>query len=70
MLQFPRGVGLGVDVGNFLQLQASFQAHGVVHAPADEEHVMGTGIFGGKPLNALLVLQHPLDLSGDGLQLV
>ena len=30
MLQFAGGVGLGMNVGDFLQLETAFQTHGVV----------------------------------------
>ena len=40
VLQLAGGVGLGVDVGDLLQLQAALQRQGVVQVPPDEEHIL------------------------------
>ena len=70
MLQLAGGVSLGMDVADLLHLQAALQADGVIHTPADEEHILGIGEFGGKPLNSFLILQHPFNLLRQRLQLL
>ena len=40
MLQLAGGVGLGVDIRNFLQFQAALQRQGVVQIAADEEDLL------------------------------
>ena len=62
VLQFARGVSLGMDIADFLHLQAAFQADRVIQPPADEEDVMRVGHLGGEPLQPFLFLQDPRDL--------
>ena len=69
MFELAGGVGLGVDVADLLHLETSFQADGVVQTAPNEEDVVGVGVLAGEPLDALLVLQHPLNLFRQGLQL-
>ncbi len=37
MLQFPGGVGFGVDVGNFLEFEGAFHGDGIVHAASEKQ---------------------------------
>ena len=69
VLQLSGGVGLGVDVADFLHFQAALQADGIVQPSADEEDILCGDLLGGKPLNPRLVLQQPLHFSGQGFQL-
>ena len=62
MLELARGVGLGVNVGNFLEFEGSLQRRGVIDIAADEVHVARVEILGSKELNILLVLQHFVNL--------
>ena len=57
MLELAGGVGLGVDVGDFLELEASLQAGGAVQVPADEEHVPVVEILGGVVLDGGHILR-------------
>ena len=41
MLQLTSGIGLGMDIGNLLELQAALQASGVIHMTANEIGVLG-----------------------------
>ena len=70
MLELSGGVGLGVDVGDLLELQGSLQADGVVDIPADEKDGFVVEVDGGIVLDGLPVLQHPLHLGGEGEQLL
>ena len=36
MLQFAGGVGFGVDVGNFLELERAFHGDGIMHAAPEK----------------------------------
>ena len=40
VLELARGVGLGVDVADLLQLQRAFERDRIVHAAAEEERVL------------------------------
>ena len=59
VLELTGRVRLRVDIADLLELEAAFQADGVIDAAADEEDVVGAGVLGSKPLDALLVLQTP-----------
>ena len=48
MLHLAGGEGLRVDIADLLEFQAALQRNGVVKAAADEEGVLGVGIFAGK----------------------
>ena len=58
-----------MHVADLLHLQAALQTDGIVDAAADEEGHLGVGELRGEPLDALLVLDHALDLVRDGAQL-
>jgi hypothetical protein len=40
VLELAGGIGLGVDIGDFLQFQGAFQRHRIMHAAAQEERVV------------------------------
>jgi len=40
MLEFAGGIALGVDVGDFLQLQRAFERQRIAGAAAEIEHVL------------------------------
>ncbi|MNP70687.1 hypothetical protein D3C76_1669520 [compost metagenome] len=40
MLQLTSRISLGVNVGNFLQLQRAFESNGIIDTAADEEQVL------------------------------
>ena len=64
MFEFACGVGLGVDVADFLELERAFQRNGVVQAPAQEECVFhARKVFG--PADELR-LQRQHGLQGHG----
>ena len=43
VLEFSRRIGFGMDVGDFLEFQGSFQCNGVMDAPAKEECIVEPG---------------------------
>ena len=45
VLHFRRGITLGVDVGNLLELERAFERDGKGVAAAEEEEVVGLRIF-------------------------
>ena len=59
-----------MNVADLLQLQAALQTHGIVDAAAHKKHIVGIGLLGSKPLNALLILQNLVDLFGQSQQFV
>src|SRR5208282_6852843 len=60
-----RGVTLGVDVGNFLQLERALERDWVVDAAAEEQEVPRRCVLARDPLNIRLALEDSLDLSGN-----
>ena len=69
MLELARGVGLGVDVGDLLELERALEAQGVVEIPADVEHGVVIEIDGRVVLDLLAVGEHALHLLRQGLGL-
>ena len=61
VLQLTRGVGLGVDVADFFHFQAALQGDGIIDTASDKEDVVGCGLLGGEPLEALFILKYPGD---------
>ena len=61
MLQFAGSISLTVDVGNFLHLQAAFQADSVIKTTADKEDILSVNLFSGKPLDAFLIFNNLLN---------
>ena len=64
MLELARGVGLGVDVGDLLELQGALHAERVFEIPADEEDGIVVEVLRGVILDLLAVRQDLLDLRG------
>ena len=64
VLEFSRGVGLGVDIGDLLELQGPLHAERIVQVPADEEHGIVIEILRGVILDLLAAGQDLLDLRG------
>ena len=62
VFEFPGGVGLGVDVGDLLELQGALQAQGVVHIAANKEHAVVVEILRGEILDIVLVGEDGLHL--------
>ena len=67
VLQFAGGIRLGVDIGNFLQLQAALQRQGVVQVPSNEKHLIVSGQLSGGGLNVPGVGENFLHLMGERL---
>ena len=67
MLEFARRICLGMDITDFLKLQASLHADGIVYAPSDKENILIVSMLIRKPLDAFLVVQYFLDLIGNRL---
>ena len=57
VLQFARRIALGVDVGNFLELQGAFERDRIIDAAAEEQHVTRIGHLAGHLADVLFVLQ-------------
>ena len=64
VLELARGVGLGVDVGDLLELQGALHAERVIQIPADEEDGIVVEVLRGVILDLLAVRQDLLDLRG------
>ncbi len=62
VLQLACGVGLAVNVGDFLHLETALQADSVVQATTDKENILSVELLGGKPLDTLLILNNLLNL--------
>ena len=62
VLQLTGGVGLGVEVGDLLQLQRTLHAGSIVQVAADEEDRVAVEGAGGEGLDGLGVLQDALGL--------
>ena len=62
MLEFAGGIGLSVDVGDFLELQGAFQRDGVMHATAKEQGM----VFVGELLGPVFDLGFEFQDGGDG----
>ena len=62
VLQLPGGVGLRVNVGDFLQFQRPLQRDGIVDSASDKENVIRSQVTVCKALNQLPVLQNLLHL--------
>ena len=43
VLEFAGGIALGVDVGQFLELEGAFEGNGITGAATEIEHVPGAG---------------------------
>ncbi len=68
VLEFARGVGLGVDVGDFLELEGAFEGDGVVHAAPKEQGVFAAGELLGPGDDLRLQRQHALHGGGQVTQ--
>ena len=69
MLQLAGGIGLGMDVGDLLQLQRTLHAGGIVEIAADEEDGVVVEEARGKMLDLALLLEYPCGFVGQALQL-
>ena len=67
VLQLAGGIGLRVDVGDLLELQAALQRQGVVQIAADEEDLVVTGQLPGGGTDVRRVGQYFLHLGGQRL---
>ena len=70
VLQLAGGIGLGVDIGDLLQLQGALQPQGVVQVPANVEHRVVVEVLGGEILDMFPIRQHLLHLAGQQLHLL
>ena len=69
MLEFPRCVGLRVDIGNLLELQRALEPERVIQIPADEEHRIVIEILRGEELNLFPVGENCLNFFRQHLEL-
>ena len=70
VLHLGGGVAFGVDVGDFLEFEGTFEGHGVVVAAAEVDEVLAVGEHLGELVDVLVVLEGPLHLVGNLLELV
>src|SRR6266481_797476 len=70
VLHLASGVALGVDIGNFLQLQRALKSNGVVNATGQEEEVLGAGILFGQVFAFFVARQQAFELSRKLYQLL
>lgn len=68
VLELASGVGFGVDIGDFLELERAFEGHGVVERAADEEDVLAETVLLGEGLNRLDVFEQFVGLAGQLLE--
>ena len=68
MLHFPRGVAFGVNVGDFLQLQGTFECDGVLIFSTDIEEMSVVRVLASQLPNVIRLLQDFPDLVGQGLE--
>ena len=61
VLHLAGGVALGVDVGDFLELEGAFQRDREHDAPAQEQEVAGAEVFLCDAAHALVELERPLE---------
>ena len=65
MLHLARRITLGVDVGNFLELERALERDRIVDAAAEEQEVPRLRILARDLLNIRLALEDSFDLSGN-----
>ena len=70
VLELARGIRLGVDVRDFLQLERALERHGVVDAAAEEERVLALRETLRPRLDLRLEVQRVLDAAGHEAQLL
>ena len=70
VLQLARSVCLGMDVADFFQLQASFQADCIVNATAHKEHIVCIGILCCKPLDTASSFLNDFSTAFDILKII
>ena len=68
MLELARGIGLAMDVGDLLELEAALEPERVVEVAPDEEDRVAVEGAGGEILDLLRVLQHALHLGRERQQ--
>jgi hypothetical protein len=64
MLEFAGGIGLGVDVGDLLELERPLHRDRVLLATPEKERVLFVDEALGECRNGLVETQHVLDLAG------
>jgi hypothetical protein len=61
VFQFRRVIALGVDVGDFLELESAFEGGGKLVSAADEKRMFVAGIMPGDGCNPVVVGDHAPD---------
>ena len=69
MLQFARRIGLGMDIGDLLQLERPFHGHRILRPPAEEQGVVLVGKLLGQSFDDGIEAKHLFDASRQALQL-
>ncbi len=68
VFHFGGGVALGVDVGDFLELEGAFEGDGEGVTAAEEEEVVGPGIFEGDFFQRVALGEDGFELFGQGFE--
>ena len=70
MLEFTGGIGLGMNVGDLLELECPFHGHRILGAPAQEEGVVLVREGLGQLLDAVVQFQYLFHQTGQAFQLL
>ena len=68
MLHLASGVSLGVDVGNFLQLESAFEGDGIVDASAQKQEIVSPLKSFGQFIAFFIPSEQNLELARDSGQ--
>ena len=68
MLQLASSISLSMNIGNLLQLQRTLQSNCIIQAATQEEGILAGAILAGKNLDLVHILQHLVNLLGNGNQ--
>ena len=64
MLELPGRIGFGMNIGNLLEFQGTFEGNRVVDSASHEENMVGGQIAVGHKLKLLLIGKQSLNLIG------
>ena len=70
VLEFARGICLGMDIRNFLELESCFHRERVVQSASDEENMLHRKRATGKKLNLFFGVEYLLHRSGHAAHLL
>ena len=62
VLEFAGGIGLGVDIGDLLELQGAFQSQGIIYVTPNEKYAVVVEVLAGIVLDIVLIGEDLLHL--------